>query len=429
MEHSAYYTLLTGYIQSVFVGSDIIKDRLVVSMEHDVYFKKTISLDYMRQHVEFNVSQSLFSSFKIDTGTVQLLKSLRSHSPFKKVLDLGCGYGPLGISLAVVGLGEAIQMVDRDALAVYYAQQNAALHSVSARAYASLDFDGVTDQDFDLIVSNIPAKVGVKALSYLLLAGQHYLSSRGIIAIVVVVELDTDVQGILSDPSIEILERSESSGHVVYHYRFRMGGGAHPPINGFEHGVYDREEIEIEWKGKVVQLSTVRGVDEFDSLSAERLLELKLLHRVPKSAFSRSLYSEPNQGVIPVLMQSFFPTSGSTVVSRDLLSIRATQRNLERNGFLLNATSFLHVPSVFISTDALFAFASVHLLDSEERRVHEEVMVKIMSLVEIDGFVVVSGSSTNLTRSADFIKDRRAMRLVERLRDNARSAALFQKNA
>lgn len=67
----------------------------------DAYLKKDISYNYRGKELKFYVSQALFSSHSIDLGTNHLLKTLTSEgfNKYNKVLDLGCGYGPIGNSL------------------------------------------------------------------------------------------------------------------------------------------------------------------------------------------------------------------------------------------------------------------------------------------------------------------------------------------
>ena len=66
-----------------------------------LYYKKTIKYKYQNIDFKFLVSQNLFSSQKIDNGTNRLLRTLtfQNVNKFNKVLDLGCGYGPIGIIL------------------------------------------------------------------------------------------------------------------------------------------------------------------------------------------------------------------------------------------------------------------------------------------------------------------------------------------
>lgn len=106
----------------------------------------------------------MFSTFDIDHGTDILLRSIISNN-LKSILDLGCGYGALGIILAKVNPQAAVILVDRDLLAIRYAKYNFVKNNVSnVSAMGSLGMESIKDKMFDLIVSNIPAKLGDEAI-------------------------------------------------------------------------------------------------------------------------------------------------------------------------------------------------------------------------------------------------------------------------
>ena len=86
-------------------------------MDADIYFKQEIDLRHEGRSLRLRVAQDLFSSFQADAGTRLLLRTL-SGVEAGRVLDLGCGYGPLGLALRSVGTRSEVHMVDRDALAV-----------------------------------------------------------------------------------------------------------------------------------------------------------------------------------------------------------------------------------------------------------------------------------------------------------------------
>jgi len=155
----------------------------------DAYFKKDVTYNYRGENLKFHVSQSLFSSHDIDLGTKRLLRTIETEglNKYDKVLDLGCGYGPIGISLKSFYEPSIVHMVDRDALALEFSKQNVELNNLSdIKIYGSLGYDDVTEKDFDFIVSNIPAKVGEPVLSHILEDARFYLRPRGKVAVVVI---------------------------------------------------------------------------------------------------------------------------------------------------------------------------------------------------------------------------------------------------
>ncbi|MBK1617109.1 methyltransferase [Lamprobacter modestohalophilus] len=124
----------------------------------------------LRGHrLRFESTWGLFSPREIDEGTRLLLQHLKVE-PTADCLDLGCGYGPIGLTLAALTPQGQTLMVDKDFVAVDYAQRNATLnHLANASSLLSNGFDQVPPKArFDLIASNIPAKVGKELLSILL---------------------------------------------------------------------------------------------------------------------------------------------------------------------------------------------------------------------------------------------------------------------
>ncbi|UHD18676.1 class I SAM-dependent methyltransferase [Thiocapsa bogorovii] len=111
----------------------------------------------------------LFSPREIDEGTRLLLAHLEVR-PTDDCFDLGCGYGAIGLAMATLAPRGQTLMVDKDFVAVDYANRNVKLNQLeNARAQLSNGFDQVDPElQFDLIASNIPAKVGKELLALLL---------------------------------------------------------------------------------------------------------------------------------------------------------------------------------------------------------------------------------------------------------------------
>jgi len=114
--------------------------------------------------INFKPTWGLFSPKAIDAGSQLLLDFLKIEEN-DNCLDLGCGYGILGLTMArSAPLGKTV-LVDKDFVAVNYSEKNRRLNNIdNAECYLSNGFDQIPDQQFDIIVSNIPAKVGKEML-------------------------------------------------------------------------------------------------------------------------------------------------------------------------------------------------------------------------------------------------------------------------
>ena len=108
----------------------------------------------------FESSDDQFSPRRIDAGTLALL-SVVDFAEGDRVLDLGCGYGVVGVLAArVVGPGNVV-MVDNDPAAVALARKNCKRNGVEGvEVILSEGFSHMDVTGFDLILSNPPFHLG-----------------------------------------------------------------------------------------------------------------------------------------------------------------------------------------------------------------------------------------------------------------------------
>lgn len=163
------------------------------------------------------MGETLFSTFDLDHGTDVLLRAIDVKSP-KIILDLGCGYGPIGIILAKKYPQAKIIMVDKDLLAVRYTKLNIEKNNVqNAEALGSIGMEQINDEKFDLIVSNIPAKIGDKAITEeFILNPYKHLNSGGEYWFVVVNALNRLIPSVARKNQLNIKEIRKRNGHTVY---------------------------------------------------------------------------------------------------------------------------------------------------------------------------------------------------------------------
>jgi 16S rRNA (guanine1207-N2)-methyltransferase len=109
----------------------------------------------------FATTWGLFSPREVDLGTVMLLDAMQVAEG-DDCFDIGCGYGPIALTLAHLAPRGETWAVDRDFVAVEYTRRNAEANGLpNVRALPSNGFDAVpADRVFDVIATNLPAKVG-----------------------------------------------------------------------------------------------------------------------------------------------------------------------------------------------------------------------------------------------------------------------------
>ncbi len=149
--------------------------------------RQDLSIEY--RGLRFSTTWGLFSPRAIDDGSRLLLDFLDLETT-DDCLDLGCGYGVLGLCMAKLAPDGHTLMVDKDFVAVDYAEKNRIHNRIdNASCILSNGFNQIPQQQFDVIVSNIPAKVGKEMLYIYLFDALAYLKPGGSFYIVTITGL------------------------------------------------------------------------------------------------------------------------------------------------------------------------------------------------------------------------------------------------
>ena len=146
------------------------------SYRQDISFSATLA----GQTLQYKTTWGIFSPREIDAGTQLLMKYMKIN-PADNCLDLGCGYGPIGLTMAKLALQGQTLLLDKDFMAVNYSNKNAQLNNIAnAKAMLSNGFQHVDPSlKFDVIASNVPAKVGKEMMSLLLHDAYQALNADG----------------------------------------------------------------------------------------------------------------------------------------------------------------------------------------------------------------------------------------------------------
>ncbi len=201
--------------------------------QHEHYFtaapasadeRRRVRVRLAGHEVEVEVAGGVFSPRGVDTGTGVLLGTVPQPPAAGAFLDLGCGWGPLALSLGLLAPGATVYALDVNERALDLCRRNAerlglaGVHAVTA--------DGIPgDVRFDVIWSNPPIRVGKTVLHGLLGLWLPRLAPDGVAYLVVQKNLGSDslqrwVEGELGMPCTRL---ASSRGFRVLEVRPAAG--------------------------------------------------------------------------------------------------------------------------------------------------------------------------------------------------------------
>lgn len=141
---------------------------------------------YLRgRYFEFLTSSGVFSHKRIDLGTRLLIESMVLPEE-GSVLDLGCGYGSVGIVTATLKPKLKVYMVDINERAVKLARENAKKNLVeNVRIMQGFLYEPVKELKFNVILCNPPISAGMKTVKRIIIEAPAHLKENGMLEIVV----------------------------------------------------------------------------------------------------------------------------------------------------------------------------------------------------------------------------------------------------
>ncbi len=129
--------------------------------------------------LKFNSSDKLFSPRNVDIGTLSMIDEVNFENE-NKILDLGCGYGFVGILAAKIIGEDKVVMCDIDTEAVEMSKHNAVLNDVSNINIIQSDgLKNIADKDFSMILSNPPYHTDFSVAKHFIESGFYKLALNG----------------------------------------------------------------------------------------------------------------------------------------------------------------------------------------------------------------------------------------------------------
>ncbi len=133
----------------------------------------------------FTTDNGVFSKDGLDYGTRLLLENLDLEDVRGDVLDIGCGYGPIGIILGRV-TDASITMCDVNRRALHLARMNAKKNHVELVSVVESNcYEGLGDQKFDCIITNPPIRAGKAIVNEIVLNARLHLKEDGTLYLVI----------------------------------------------------------------------------------------------------------------------------------------------------------------------------------------------------------------------------------------------------
>jgi len=140
---------------------------------------RTLKYNYDTTQFVFISDNGVFSKDRIDYGSKNLIEIFlkKNEKKINKILDVGCGYGFMGIVLSKL-LDTEATLVDVNKRAVHLTEKNIKANNVNATTYVSDIYDNVEGK-YDLVITNPPIRAGKKVVYGILKNAKKILNDDG----------------------------------------------------------------------------------------------------------------------------------------------------------------------------------------------------------------------------------------------------------
>lgn len=184
---------LTQYFDNVSLPSEI----------------KKVRVEILDTTLEISTDNGVFSKNKLDFGTRMLLENLPLEEIKGKVLDVGCGYGPIGLYLKKT-MDCEVDMCDVNKRALHLTKMNAKANKLDVTVFESNCYENVSSI-YDVIITNPPIRAGKKVVYEILMNAKEHLTKDGILFCVI--HKDQGAKSTVSDLekvyNVTILEKNK----------------------------------------------------------------------------------------------------------------------------------------------------------------------------------------------------------------------------
>lgn len=139
--------------------------------------KKLIKINYENKQYDLFTTNGVFSKEKFDYGTRLLLEEITKNELEGRALDLGCGYGIVGVILANIYPNLTIDMIDITDRAIELSKENTK-NLVNVNVFKSNIYEKITEK-YNYIITNPPIRAGKEIVRKFLKEACYHLNSSG----------------------------------------------------------------------------------------------------------------------------------------------------------------------------------------------------------------------------------------------------------
>ena len=141
--------------------------------------KQLITISFKEKNYKLYTNNGLFSKDKFDYGSRLLLETITQNKLTGKVLDLGCGYGAIGIILANTYPQLTVDMVDITDRAITLSKENANAQNIkNVNVFKSNIYEDITIK-YNYIITNPPIRAGKETVRKFLINAKEHLKLDG----------------------------------------------------------------------------------------------------------------------------------------------------------------------------------------------------------------------------------------------------------
>lgn len=179
---------------------------------------RELSYNYNSSFFIFYSDNGVFSKNNIDYGSKLLIETYLKENDIneKRVLDVGCGYGFLGIMVSRV-TDSYVEMIDINSRAVHLTNMNIKRYKdFKGKAYVSNVYENVEGK-YDIIITNPPIRIGKEKLLEILIGAFDHLEDNGLLYYVIRKDQGAlSIKKILEENGINVEVINKDKGYFIY---------------------------------------------------------------------------------------------------------------------------------------------------------------------------------------------------------------------